>query len=70
MNKIQDLIPTVIIDTIKKYAKTKEKECRNNNEQFKKKVVSSVKGYCRDIIMGLTIAILIVAGFLFWRRNE
>lgn len=70
MDKIQSLIPAILIETANKYAKAKEEECKAENEKFRKNVLNSVKSFSRDIVMGSIIVILIIAGFLFLRKDE
>lgn len=70
MDKIQNLIPTILIETANKYAKAKEEECKVENEEFRKNVISSVKSFSRDIVMVSIIVILIITGFLFLREDE
>jgi hypothetical protein len=70
MDKIKNLILPVLIETANKYVQAKEEEYRNENEQFRRKVISSVKGCCRDFFMFSIIAALAITGFLFLKKNE
>jgi len=70
MDKIQNLIPNTLIGIADKYAKAKEERCRINNNRFRKKAVSVARNFCVDMVMGLAIIILLIAGLLFLRKTE
>lgn len=69
MDKIQNIVPKVLLETADKYVQAQKEACQRKNERFKRRVTMGVRNYFRDFFMVLIIIGLVIAGIIFLRKN-
>jgi len=70
MDKIKDIVPKILLETVHQYVQAEKELARGRRERFKGRVIKVAKNYLRDMTFGGIVIILGVAGILFLRTKN